>query len=99
MVKSLFLQFLSITGMMARLWKYNKVSLFLIAILSFTLILSGGCATSKYSPEKVKFTTKPTISSRTKKVSRNNSRPMARQTLPLEKNYIIRGSRTTSPPW
>ncbi|MBP6978035.1 MAG: hypothetical protein PHD61_06015 [Bacteroidales bacterium] len=84
---------------MARLVKFIKAGWLLIAILSITLIFSGGCASTKYSPEKVRFTTKPSVSSKNKKICRNSSRPMAKQTYPLEKNYIIRGSRTTSPLW
>lgn len=71
----------------------------LIAVFTLTLFLSAGCASTKYAPEKVKYTTKPAASSKIKKVSRNNSRPVAKQTIPLEKKYIIRNSRTSSPPW
>jgi hypothetical protein len=79
--------------------KMKNIPLVLIVIFSLTLILSTGCSSSKYTPEKVKYTTKPVASSKIKKVSRNHSRPVAKQTLPLEKKYIIRNTRTTSPPW
>lgn len=71
----------------------------MIALLSLTLLFSEGCASSKYTAEKVKYTTKPAYSSKIKKISRTHSKPIVKQTYPLEKKYIIPNKRTTSPPW
>ena len=79
--------------------KMKKIPVVVIALLSLILLLSQGCSSAKYAPQKVKYTTKPANYSKAKKISRNRSNPVVKQTYPLEKKYIIPHKRTTSPPW
>ncbi|MDD5507026.1 MAG: hypothetical protein PHD25_01690 [Bacteroidales bacterium] len=78
----------------------KKIPVVTVVLFSLILLLSGGCSSTTYTPEKVKYTTKPAYSSKIKKVSRSHSKPVVKQTYPLEKKYIIpNNKRTSSPPW
>lgn len=81
------------------LGKINKMSLITAILFSLTVIITGGCSFPNYTPEKVRYTTKPTTTSKYKKISRNHSKPVVKQTYPLEKKYIIPHKRSSTPPW
>lgn len=79
--------------------KRKMIPVVVVALFSLMLIFSGGCSSTKYTPEKVKYTTKPAYSSKIKKISRSHSKPVVKNNYPLEKKYIIPNKRTASPPW
>jgi hypothetical protein len=79
--------------------KFVRNVLLPVLFASLLIGFAGGCSTEKYAAEKVNYTMIPSKMSKSKKISRNYSQPVAKQTTPLAKKYIIKNTRKTEPVW
>jgi hypothetical protein len=78
----------------------GRIGKIAVLILFASMIFVGsGCSTEKYAAAKVSYTTQPSKMSKFKKISRNTTSPMVKQSEPLAKKYIIKNTRRTAPPW